>query len=218
MTQLLLTPSEVDQLLELVQDQPGSTSVFLDLIEDIKSRVINAIADEPTLVEAIGTRRHRVLDVDFREEENKVRDAALSVRLADVAVYDYERDQLLYAVTDVRAGRVESIEDRTGVQPPLTDDELDEAQDLVWGDERYAALRTRGGLDVVTFPSRSTFTEGHPRHGHRIFTLYFWTRGDSPRRVGQVAVDLSTQEVVPVSEAEAVVPASPSPTTTTTQD
>lgn len=197
----LLHSHEVSQLLELVQDQPGSTSVFLDLLDQIKDRVARTIDADPLVAERLGGNRHRLIDIEFREEEHKVADAQVSVRLAEAIIYDYDRSVLVIAVLDLRAGVVEAVVERPGVQPALTAAEREEAYELVLADDRYEALRARGPVDMVALPARAAQIENHPRYGHRLFQLYFWSRGDEPARVGQAAVDLSTREVVPTEEA-----------------
>ncbi|MBU8860287.1 MULTISPECIES: hypothetical protein [unclassified Micromonospora] len=199
----LLHSHEVSQLLELVQDQPGSTSVFLDLLGQIKDRVAAAIDADPLVAERLGGNRHRLIDIEFREEEQKVADAQVSVRLAEAVIYDYDRSVLIIAVLDLRAGVVEAIVERPGIQPALTAEERDEAYELVVADDRYEALRARGAVDMVALPARAAQIEDNPRFGHRLFQLYFWSRGDAPARVGQAAVDLSTREVVSTDEARA---------------
>jgi Cu2+-containing amine oxidase len=198
----LLQPQEVSRLLELVQDQPGSTPVFLDLLRDVKDRVARTIDTDPLVAERLAGSRHRLIDIEFREEEHKVANAEVSVRLAEAVLYDYDRSVVVVAVTDLRSGVVESVFERRGVQPALTAEERDEALDIVLSDERYATLRSRGAVGFAALPAPAAQVEGHPRFGHRLFLLRFWSRGDNPVRVAQAAVDLSTREVVAIDEAQ----------------
>jgi Cu2+-containing amine oxidase len=199
----LLHPHEVTRLLTLVQDQPGSTPVFLDLLREIKDRVVQTIDADPLVAERLAGARHRLIDIEFREEEHKVANAEVSVRLAEAVIYDYDRSVVVVAVTDMRTGTVESIfERRGGVQPALTAEERDEALDLVLGDDRYASLRSRGPVDMVATPAAAAQVEAHSRFGHRLFLLRFWSQEATPVRVAQAAVDLSTREVVAVDEAQ----------------
>lgn len=209
----LLTPSERSRLLQLVQDQPGATAAFMDLLDTIKGRIVQAALGDPRVRTRLGEARHGVVDVDFREEADKARGALTIVRLAEVLIYDYDRNQLLVAVVDVRTGAVEDIEERPGIQPRAIPPEVDQARALVLSHDRFADLRSVPGLEVAAFPARVAFNTTHPRGGHRCFRLYFWTSGEASRRVGEAAVDLSTQELIDVQEADATdgQPSQPTP-------
>ena len=207
----LLQPTEVRQLLDLVQDQPGSTPVFLDLLREIKERVVRTIDADPLVAERLAGARHRLIDIEFREEEQKVANAEVSVRLAEAVIYDYDRSVVVVAVTDLRAGVVESIFERQGVQPALTAEEREEALDIVLSDERYETVRSRGPIRFTALPAPAAQVEGGPLFGHRLFLLRFWSDDRSPVRVAQAAVDLSTREVVAVDEAQSVTSGGQSP-------
>jgi hypothetical protein len=89
-------------------------------------------------------------------------------RRADVYVYDYDTDQLAWAVVDLDSGRLESLTVTASVQRPLSDREVAHALDLVFGDPASAAriraeyariaghpLRDRHDLEVAGFVYRA---------------------------------------------------------------
>jgi hypothetical protein len=184
----LLTGSEETQLLELVQGQPETTAEFLRVLYEIKRRVADAAIADPAVAAQLAGHRARVLDVAFREDDRKTADGGAPVRLAEVGIYDYVANRMLFVVIDVRTGLVEAIEDRSGLQPPLTTGELQEAVGIARPGQSTVAV------GVTAVPAPSTSREGDPRHHHRTVLLRFWEGpGSEPETT---AVDLSTQEVV----------------------
>ncbi len=61
-------------------------------------------------------------------------------RKADVYVYDYESNELIHSVIDLRSERVISTSRSQDVQLPLTAAEIERATDLVFGEEEQSRL------------------------------------------------------------------------------
>ncbi len=193
----LLSRREEAQALQLVASQPKSGAKLKKLLELIKSRVVNAVLTEDRVKERLATVRHRVLAVDYREDKPD-RDRK-PFRMAEVAIYDYDRDVLVVAAVDLRTGSLVELYEREGVAPPITNDELDGARRLVSAErpELRTALR-RKGAPVVAFPTPSYAFDAYPdRRRHRGCTVYV---GEGRNRSRAVTVDLSAGRVVPDHE------------------
>lgn len=177
---------------------PGSVEKLQDLIEKVKTRTIQAVVKDPKVEERLRGRRFSVVGAEIREE--KPRGAEKSApRLAEAGIYDYDRNVLVVAVVDLLEGTVVDIEERSGVQPALTEEEREQGKRIVFSNPQFQSLKKRSQLEVVTLPARVAFTESHPSYRHRCFEFYFWTGGRQPRKVAQAIVDLTTNQVVPGS-------------------
>jgi hypothetical protein len=197
----LLSSRDEARALVLAERQPRSTPQLQELIEKVRSRTIAAVLADPRVRERLQQARYRVLGADLREEK-PTRRGASERRLAEVGLYDYDRNVLLVAIVDLRAGAVERIDEWPGRQPPPTDEEVAEATELLLASEQFASLRRREGVQVVALLARASSADGHRRYGHRVFMLTVWTPGDQPTRLAEAAVDLSTRTLVPVDEAD----------------
>ncbi len=182
--------------ISLAQRQPKSARALRELIEKVKARVIESVLKDPQVRKRLAGTRYRVVGADMREEKpsGKTKTAR---RLGEVGVYDYNRDVLLVPIVDLRSGQVVTIEERRGIQPPLTAEELEDAKKIVLSDPAFRFLARHRELAVVAFPARPAFAESHPAFGHRCFALYFWTRGKQLKRLAAAMVDLSARQVVP---------------------
>jgi len=191
-----LTTDEEKRGLTLARDQPRSAKALLKLQKSIQTRAVEAVLADPLLADRLKGTRYRILGGDLRAE--KTADGKPdSRRLAEGGIYDYGRNVLIVPIVDLRRGTLINVEERVGFQPPITEDEFEEAKRLVWGDQKFRALRKRSGVEAVAFVSKATSDPNHPAYGHRCFTLYFWTGGRQPKRVAEATVDLSTQKIVP---------------------
>jgi len=177
---------------------PGSAEKLQHLIEKVKARTIQAVVKDPKVEERLQGRRFAVVGAEIREEKPSGA-AALAPRLAEVGIYDYDRNVLVIAVVDVRAGAVVDIEERSGIQPALTKDEEQDGRKIVLSNPQFQSLKKRPRLELVTLPARVAFSESHPCYRHRCFEFYFWSTGKQPQKVAQMIVDLSTRQVVPGS-------------------
>jgi hypothetical protein len=197
----LLSSREQARGLLLAQRQPQSTPALQELVERVRSRAIASVLSDSHVRERLQQTRYRVVGADWREEK-PLGHGESERHVADVGLYDYDRNVLVVAVVDLRAGRVERIEERPGQQPPPAEEEVAEATELVLASDQFHSLRQQQGLQVVALPARAASIPDHRRHGHRVFMLTLWTAGDQPTRLGEAAVDLSSRALVPVDEAD----------------
>jgi hypothetical protein len=197
----LLNEQEEANLLRLAQQQPESAGEFGALLQTLVSRAVEAALGDRRVAERLDGVRHRVVGGEPRVEKPSEDGREAEGRLIEVGVYDYDRDVLVVPIVDLRSGSVVGIEERAGPQPPLTPEELEEARGIVSSDPQLERLGRDEGLQVAAFPVQF-LREDDPALGHRYFTLYFWTSGDQPERVGAAKVDLSAQQLVPLDEDE----------------
>jgi hypothetical protein len=99
-------------------------------------------------------------------------------------------------VADLRSGIVRRVEDRVGLQPPLSDDELEEARQVLKADPAYKRFARRS-LQLTALPARAAFSEEHPAFRHRCFAVSAWSGTRKPKLEATVLVDLSDRRVVP---------------------
>jgi hypothetical protein len=118
--------------------------------------------------------------------------------LAEVGIYDYDKDLLVVAVFDLRQGIVLDLQERRGVKPPVTDEELEAARSLVSSDHPHYTHLFQPATSAVAFPTPS-FLADHARAAHRCVTLYVSPEPGGPE-VTEITVDLSAEEVVPDEE------------------
>ena len=196
----LLSEQEEANLLRLAEQQPESASEFQLLLEVLASRAVEAALRDPQVAARLEGIRHRVVGAEPRLAKPREEGGEVE-RLMEVGVYDYDGDVLVVPIVNMRLGSVIGIEERAGRQPPLTPEEVEEAKGIVSADPQHERLGRDEGLEIAAFPAQF-LRENHPALGHRFFTLYFWTTGDRPERVGAVNVDLSTRQVVPLEEEE----------------
>jgi hypothetical protein len=192
----LLSRREEVRMLRLARSQPATAGELLDLIEEIKERAIEAVlADERVRARVKGV-RYRVVAADYREDKPTGEEKRPS-RLAEVGLYDYDKDVLVVAVVDLHQSTVLGIEERPGVQPPVTEDEIRAASKLITSSHLDHTRFNQPGTAVVAFPT-PRYIEGHARAKHRCVTLYF---SPDPGQIdSQITVDLMAEEVVPNEE------------------
>lgn len=193
----LISEREERLALGLAAGQPESAAKLAELADRLRERVAGAALESSKVRRRLVGARYRLVGVDYAEEKTgrgRLR------RLAEVGFYDYDRDVLVVAVVEPRSGRVLRIEEREGLQPPPSAEEIDRARELALADERVAHLRRRRGLQVAAFTARAPHDER--RDDHRRLHLYFWSGGRKPELVGSAVVDLSAERVVPPSPGE----------------
>ena len=177
-------------------------------MKDKRDRAVAAARADRRVEQRLQGRRSRLVGVDFVYEkvsdEGAPPEEARAPERAEVGIYDYERDALVVAVVDPATDSVLRVGERRGVQPPMTEEELDEARRLLFGSRQFhlaipqlPANTSEADVELVAFPARAAFSVEHPWYGHRCFTLYLWTRGPNARMVGEAVVDLSAQAVLP---------------------
>jgi hypothetical protein len=170
------------------------------LLEVLASRAVETALRDPRVVARLEGVRHRVVGAEPRLEKPREEGAEIE-RLMEVGIYDYDQDLLVVPIVNLRSGSVIGIEERAGSQPPLIPEEVEEARGIVSSDPQHERLGRDESLQIAAFPAQFLRAD-HPALGHRYFTLYFWTTGDPPERVGAVNVDLSARRVFPLEEEE----------------
>lgn len=211
----LLSERDEARALKQMQNQPSSAGQLQALLERTAAKTVQMVSKDPKVKRRLEGSRFRVVGSDLgvamtglKEDKPKDEKRAAAKEaasgLAEVGIYDYDRNVLVVATVDLRGGAVVDVSERTGVQPPLTPEELEEARQLVLSDEGFRSLKKRSGLEVIAFPARAAFNQSHPAYGHRAFSVYFWTSGKRPQRVAEAVVDLSARRVYPWSEGNPV--------------
>lgn len=197
----LLSEREELRETQLMQGQPKSTRGLQQLLDKIKARIVQAALKSPKVAERLEHARYRVLGVDLTQQKPS-EDEPTASRLAEVGIYDYDRNALVVPVVNLRSGQVVAVEERKGIQPPLTPEEFEEAQRIALAGAQLRNLANRRDLEVVAHPTQRTpagLNESHPAFNHRCFTIYFWSSGEQPAMVAEAIVDLSTRQVVPAA-------------------
>lgn len=203
----LLSERDEARALRMMQNQPASAVDLQALLAKVAARAVQAVAKDPKVTKRLEGARSRVVGSDLSvsgtdlKGEKPAAGKKTASPVAEVGIYDYDRNVLVVTTVDLRRGTVAGIEERSGIQPLLTAEELAEAKQIVLSDPKFQSLKKRSGLEVVAFPARAAFDPSHPAYGHRCFSLYFWTSGRQPKRVAEAVVDLSAQQLYPWSEA-----------------
>jgi len=187
----------------LARRQPESTSDLTALIQRERPRLVARILRDPAVRARLTGTRHRLVGIDYREAKPRG-DLAEPDRLAEVGFFDYDHNTLVVAVADLRSGNVRHVDERVGVQPPLSDEELEDARRIIGSDKAYQRLARRS-LSLSALPARAAFSEEHPAFGHRCFAVSAWSGRRAPKLKGTVLVDLSDRRLVP-GEAEDLRP------------
>lgn len=190
----LLSEREELRGLRLAQKHPESAPALQELIEKVKARAVEVVLKDLRVAERLKGVRFQVVGGDLREE--KPRPGETSRRLGEVGIYDYTHNLLVVAILDLRAGTVIGIEERSGLQPSLTAEEIEEAKRIILSNPQFRSLKRNAEVEIVAFPARAAFTESHPSYGHRCFTLNFWRGGKQPRKAAVAVVDLSTKQLL----------------------
>jgi hypothetical protein len=195
----LIGEREERRALGLAGRQPESAEKLAELGVRLTERVVASALADRKVVRRLAKTRYRVIGADYAEEKPSGR-AREPTRLAEVGFYDYDRDVLVVAVMNPRSGKVLRLEEREGLQPPPSDEEVDHARKVALSDETLEGLRRRRGLKVAAFTARAPHDER--RDNHRRVHLYFWSGGRRPELVGDAVVDLSAERVVPATPEE----------------
>lgn len=180
----------------LASRQPGSRKRLARLIDAMRSRGRELVASNGPLRDHLAGHKVRLLHMEYAEtkgEDGSVR------RLGQAHFFDYDRSMVVTATADLRTGEVLGIEDRRGVRPPPSQEEIAEARELAAADPDLRAAVRRTGVEVVAFAARSTM-EGDPAATNRRLELHFWSGTKRPRRLASVVVDLTTRELLPFRE------------------
>jgi len=179
----------------LARRQPESTSDLTALIQRERPRLVARISRDPVVRARLAGTRHRLVGVDYREAKANG-DSVEPDRQVEIGFFDYDHNTLVVAVADLRSGTVRQVEERRGLQPPLSDEELEDARLILGRDKAYKRLARRS-LSLTALPARAAFSEEHPAYGHRCFAVSAWSGRRAPKLEGTVLVDLSDRRLVP---------------------
>jgi hypothetical protein len=189
----VLTKREEIKGLRLGASQPESAKEFLAFLDDLRERIVAAVLEADRVRSRLDGCRFAVVAADYREDKG-AREGRHGARLAEIGLYDYDADVLLVAVVDPVRGRLLELEEREGVQPPISSEELAEAKKIA-ARATGESLRSRR---IVAFPT-ATYRLSEERERRRCCTLYVPVRGARDGSV-EIVVDLSRRELVPANE------------------
>ena len=191
-----LLPKDVEvRALRLLQTKEGPSKGFLQIWTRVQSQTVQFVLNQEATKKRFQDVRYAVVGADLRIDRGSFR-GKLPPRIGEVGVYDYDHNVLLVFAVDLRKRTLLEVEERKGLQPPITDAELREAKDLALTDNAYRSLRKKRSLQVTAFVARVCFLEDHPACGHRVFTVVFWSAGKNAERLGTAVVDLSDRKVL----------------------
>jgi hypothetical protein len=196
----LIGEREERRALGLAGRQPDSARKLAELAVRLRERLVAAALADRKIGLRLAKTRYRLIGVDYAEEKPASPRAREPTRLAEIGFYDYDRDVLVVAVMNLRSGRVVRIDEREGLQPPPSEEEVEHATELALSDPKLEGLRRRRALEVVAFTGRAPHEDG--RDNHRRVHLYFWSGRRRPKQVGDAVVDLSAERVVPATPEE----------------
>ena len=115
----------------------------LSLAEQDRAREI-ALGDAAVSVQLADATHIELLLIERHQEPKQVMQQGGAPRRADVYLYRYDADQLIYAIVDLHTARVDNMTTTQDVQLPLTQAEATRAVQLVLGDPQAgAALRAQ---------------------------------------------------------------------------
>jgi DNA primase large subunit len=189
----LITRREEARALRLAGSQPESAGELTELLAEFASRVVAFATEAPRVRRRLAKSRSRVVAVDYREDKPKR--GRPPIRLAEVGFYDYDKNVLVVAVVDPFAEEVIELFEREGSAPPISDEELDEARELLAEIPELRKALRRKRARVTAFPTPSyAFLADSGREGHRGAAVYVDTAEGAELHA---VVDLSDRELVP---------------------
>jgi hypothetical protein len=194
----LVTRREEARALRLAGSQPESAAELTALLSEIAARIVAFAAEAPRVRRRLARSRNRVVAVDYREDKPKR--GRSPIRLAEVGFYDYDTDVLVVAVVDPFAGKVTELFEREGSAPPISDEELEDARELLAEVPELRKALRRKRARVAAFPTPSyAFLADSGREGHRGAAVYVDTAEGAELHA---VVDLSARELVPDSQLD----------------
>ena len=194
-TPLLSRETEV-RALRLLKKGGGPSKAFIALCNRVQANAIDFALEQPRVKQYLDGRRYAVVGGELRPVRGDGHEK-FPPRIGEVGIYDYDRDVLMIAVVDLRKRALLDLEERRGIQPPLSKSELDEAKAIVLASSSHRRLANERSLHVEAFAARVSFLPDHPSYGHRVFTLAFWAGGRrNAKKLQDAVVDLSTRQVL----------------------
>ncbi len=143
------------------------------------------------------SQRRRVYGVELRIQ--KAEPTATPLRYFAVVIGDYDKRRVLEVVVD-SAGKLVSKTDLTGFQPPIVNDEVDEARKIAETQPIIAALARAPGGFVQAFGPHA---EDAPQR--RLVGLRYGAMASTgPRALAEVEVDLTRQKLIRFEDIEAL--------------
>jgi hypothetical protein len=192
----LLTAREEKRALGLAARLPDSHGELAALVEKVRARGLELIETDDRFREYLANRRVRLLHAEYGEQKGEDGEV---MRLGRAHFFDYDRSMAVTVSADLRTGEVLSIEDRPGVRPIPSDEEIAEARELAAAHPGLTRAARRRDAALVAFPARAPM-EDDPAVANRRLELHFWSGSVRPRRVGSVIVDLTARELLPFTE------------------
>ena len=197
----LVTRREEARALRLAGSQPESAGELTELLVELASRMVAFATEAPRVRRRLAKSRNRVVAVDYREDKPKR--GRRPIRLAEVGFYDYDRDVLVVAVVEPFAGKLVELFEREGSKPPISDEELDEARELLAEIPELRKALKRKRARVAAFPTPSyAFLADSGRERHRGAAVYVDTADGAELHA---VVDLSARQLVPDEQLDATL-------------
>src|SRR5437879_3716221 len=118
--------------------QPKSARSLVALLAEVQARTIQAALTAKQVAERLENTRHAVIGANLPAldgapgPKKAPRDEKETLGLAEVGVYDYDRNVLVVPFVDLRKGVVTKVDERRGLQPPLAPHEVEEAKRIVF--------------------------------------------------------------------------------------
>lgn len=195
MRQKLLDKETEVKALRLLQSSGSASKSYRVIFDKVRKNTVDFVTGHPEIKSKLEGKRFEVLGAGLKPVRHEFT-KKLPQRIGEVGIYDYETNTLLVQEVDLKDGSLLETHYRKGIQPPLNQNELAEVRKLALGHRSYAKLASVKGLQMVTSPARVSFLPGHPAKGHRVFTVYFWSAGKSPKRLAEAVVDLSESKLL----------------------
>lgn len=195
---LLLAPL-ASGCLEGRASTPAAGPLPLDpLSAEEEARALRLALEDPAVALLLAAERHRVIGAALRTDKEAILSGS-GARFADVHVYRYGSDDVVWPVVDLREGRVASISIER-FQPRLTGPEVAEAEAAVLRDPRVLAHLGGDATGVRVIAILATGGPLCPVH-RCVETMLL--RGDEPIGLLLATFDLSAGLVLDVRDAAA---------------
>jgi hypothetical protein len=108
--------------------------------QEIETVRQEALADPAVTAQLENSGRQELLLIERHQEDKSVYERGNWDRRADVFVYNYETNSLIYAIYNLNSGRVDSVTSSQGDQLPLTQNEVNQAVAIAFNDPQLRSL------------------------------------------------------------------------------
>ena len=174
----------------------GSREDLAALFERVRRRAVELVERDERLRERLTGHRVRLIGADY--DEDKPDPEGRPTRLGRLHYFDHERGTAVQVTVDLRRGEVIGLDERRGAHLRPSEEEIQEATDLLRRSEHGRHLAQRQ-VSAVAFPARST-EEDDPAWTHRRVELHLWSTDRLPERLASAVVDLTAGTVLPYDE------------------